>query len=400
MKTVGLIAEYDPFHNGHKYHIEEAKRVSGAERAVVVMSASFVQRGEPACADKFTRAEWALEGGADMVIELPDLFSVSCAERFASGAVRILNGTGIVDSICFGSETGDTEALKRIALSEPDERLLSEKLGEGLPYPKALAEASGIKLGPNDILGAEYIRAASKYAPGMEVFSIQRMGSRYDDSELAEELSSASAIRHALKNYYGETKMSPAVFDALSRALPRHVLNSISELMRTGSFPASLGELSEAALYRIRASSSEELSKLPEVSEGVENLFVRFASSADDIEGMLAGVKSKRYTMARLKRIVCCSLLGITKELQDEAAVNDEALYARVLGVKKEASFLLEMLNSARIPVIVRSSDREKLPPLAGRSEQISALAHRVRALGQPYDKSVEQDASHRLIVR
>lgn len=91
MKTVGLIAEYDPFHNGHKYHIEEAKRVSGAERAVVVMSASFVQRGEPACADKFTRAEWALEGGADMVIELPDLFSVSCAERFASGAVRILS---------------------------------------------------------------------------------------------------------------------------------------------------------------------------------------------------------------------------------------------------------------------------------------------------------------------
>lgn len=400
MKAVGIIAEYDPFHNGHKYHIEEAKRISGAKHAVIVMSASFVQRGEPACADKFKRAEWALEGGADMVIELPDVFSLSCAERFASGAVRILKGTGLADKICFGSETADAETLRAAALVSPDPESISAYLEEGVSYPKAVSAASGIKLSPNDILGVEYIRAANKFAPDIEIFPIQRKGSGYDDSELAEEMSSASAIRKALKNYYGDTKMSPAVFDALVRALPRNVLDDISELMRKGRFPSSIEELSPAVLYKLRCSGCEEIRALPEVAEGLENLFIKYALSSDDVIQLLEGVKSKRYTMARLKRTAMCALLGIDKKIQDAAAENDESLYARVLGVRKVSSVLLDKLNEASIPVIVRSADRDKLPPLASKIEAVSAKAHRIRALGQPYDKSIEEDGAHRLIVR
>ena len=400
MKAVGITAEYDPFHNGHKYHIEEAKRVTGAETAVVIMSGSFVQRGEPACADKFTRTEWALEGGADMVLELPDVFSLSCAERFAFGAVRILKGTGMIDCISFGSETGDTDFLIRLADIEPDHDVITKKLGEGLPYPKAFAEASGDALKPNDILGVEYIRAVRKFAPDMGIYAVKRVGSSYDDCELAEEMSSASAIRKALKNSIGITKMSPAVFDALVRTLPRHELECICEGMRKGVFPAAVEELSQAVLYRLRSMAADEIKTLPEVSEGLENLFIKYSRASDDVLQMLAGIKSKRYTMSRLKRIAMYALLGIDSDLQEEAAANKDALYARVLGIRKSAAPLLDRLKNADIPVVVRSSDRELLPPLARRIEAVSANAHRIRALGQPYDKSCEEDSSHRLIVR
>lgn len=398
MKTVGIIAEYNPFHNGHSYHIAEAKRLTGAERAVVVMSGSFVQRGEPACADKFTRAEWALRGGADMVVELPDALALSCAERFALGGVGILAGTGLVEAIAFGSESGDTETVLGASEASADPALLSKLLGEGLPYPAALSAALGIKLGPNDILGVEYARAARTICPGMELRAVRRSGSGHSDSELGGEFSSAGAIRGALAQCAGQTRMTPAVFDGLVRALPRFVLDGVAGMMRKGVFPATLAGLSDAALYRVRAMTDEELRALPEISEGLENLFREGALVSSDADELLAHVKSKRYTMARLKRSLMCALLGIDERIQSEA-VKKEALYIRVLGVSSRA-LLSELRGKASLPVIVRSSDRDTLPAAAAESERVSALAHRIRALGQPYDRSCTEDISHRLIVR
>lgn len=401
MKTVGIVAEYNPFHNGHKYHIEEAKRVSGADRAVVIMSGSFVQRGEPACEDKFVRAGWAVDNGADAVIELPDVFSVSCAERFASGAIRIMRGTGIIDCICFGSETGDAALLRKAAEAAPDKDAFTEAIGSGLSYPKALAESGMPGLAPNDILGAEYIRAAKKHFPGLESYAVRRIGSGYGETALGGEFSSANAIRRALSLCGKNEKMSPSVFDGLMLALPKNVLADISESISNGTFITDPDALSEAILYRFRSMSEDEIMSLPEVSEGLENLFIRHSLDSFGLSDMLASVKSKRYTMARLKRICIYALLGIDSELQDAAAADDEALYVRVLSVKKGSAGIIEKIqNNANVPVIVRSADRNALPPLARRVERVSALAHRVRALGRTYDVAVVEDHSHRLIVR
>ena len=140
-KCIGIIAEYNPFHNGHAHHLREAKRISGAEHAIVCMSASFVQRGEPACADKFTRARWALMNGADMVIELPDALSCSNAERFAFGGVKLLSATGLVSGICFGSESGDCDRLIEAASAVPDPTVIKAELDKGKSYPSALSSA-------------------------------------------------------------------------------------------------------------------------------------------------------------------------------------------------------------------------------------------------------------------
>ena len=400
MKTVGIIAEYNPFHSGHRYHIEESKRLSGADKAVVIMSGSFVQRGEPACADKFTRAKWALDNGADMVIELPDVFALSCAERFASGAIRILKGTGIIDSLCFGSETGNIEALERKAYITPDRDSFAEKLEAGCSYPRALADASGSQLSPNDILGVEYIKAVKRYSCRFELFTVRRE-TGYNDACLGGEFSSANAIRTALYSDLGSTRMSPAVFDGLSRALPRGVLEDIAEGLRKGTFPSSCEGLSDAVLYRFRSMTAEEISLLPEVSEGLENLFARYSMESSGFEELVGRVKSKRYTMARLKRIVMCGLLGITRELQDKAFSDDGALYARVLGVRSDSQELLKQLcEKASIPVIIKASDREKLTETGRRIERISAFAHSVHSIGRTYEKAVASDSSYRLIVR
>lgn len=401
MSTVGIIAEYNPFHNGHKYHIGQAKRASGADKAVVVMSGSFVQRGEPACADKFVRAGWAIDNGADMVIELPEVFSLSCAERFASGGVRLLSGTGIVSGICFGSETGDAESIARLARQTPDTEILGTALKKGCSYPAALSAAITSEPGPNDILASEYVRAIDRCCPEMKFYPVKREGDGYSSDDLGGEFSSANSIRKALSRYDSVSRMSPAVFDGLSSALPRGVLEEISALMKKGFFPSTIEGLSDTIMYALRVLGADGVSLLPEAAEGLENLFAKHSMDSTDITETLSKVKSKRYTMARLKRIAMCAILGISAAIQAESAENDSALYARVLAVSKGSESLLsELKEKSRIPVIVRSSDRNGLPRLAAEVERIAAKAHAIQALGRPYEKHVQPDESYRLIVR
>ncbi|MCR5610634.1 MAG: nucleotidyltransferase family protein [Clostridiales bacterium] len=400
MKTAGIIAEYNPFHNGHAFHISETRRATGADRVIAVMSGSFVQRGEPACADKFTRASWAISGGADMVIELPDVYSLSCAERFASGAMRILKGTGLVDCICFGSESGDIEDLTEKAEAETDGSAFDKAIGSGLSYPGALAEATGSSPSPNDILGIEYIRANRNRSCGFGMYTVKR-DSDYNSSDLGGEYSSAYAIRLALSGDMASRRISPAVFDGLERALPRNELDEILDMVRGGRFPASAENLSDAVLYKFRSMTRDDIACLPEVSEGLENLYKRYSEECGDHTEMLGRIKSKRYTMARLKRIAMCGLLGISKELQDRAFTDDSGLYARVLAVREGSqSILSELKEKADIPVIVRYSDREELADLGKEIERISAFAHAVRALGQPYEKSYVPDGSNKLVIK
>lgn len=393
---LGIIAEYNPFHNGHKYQLEEAKRISGAKHIIICMSASFVQRGEPACTDKFVRTRWALEGGADMVIEFPDVLSVSCAERFAMGGIKLLNSTGLVSGICFGSETEDMSMLRRAANTKPNKDVLKEALAGGHSYPTAKRDAlsaNGAEISshaPNDLLGIEYLRAIETIAPSLNAFAIKRIGSGYNDTVNNGEYASATAIR-ALFN-----QVPPAHIDAL----PKFVRKDIQAQMDLGKMPVSIKALSVPILYSLRKLGANGISNLAEVSEGLENLIFKAAQSCGNYDELLASIKTKRYTLSRLKRILINALLGTTSQLQDLALSLPDALYIRVLGIRKEAIHLLSTLHSsASLPVITRHSSLNALSPNAAMVFKHSALSSSIRALAQPVVRTYEDEFSSALVI-
>lgn len=443
MNSVGIIAEYDPFHNGHAYHIGEAKRISRAENVIVALSGSFVQRGEPACADKFTRAKWALQGGADLVAELPDALSCSCAQRFAEGGIRLLASTGLVDCVSFGSELGDIEKLRRIADIKLSHKALASSLSKGLSYPAAAAEGmklSGIEaeaLSPNDILGIEYLRAINKFAPKIRAFAVKRKGAAHNkgsadvlagisgkgrktalfrEDEAADienntanieykaadmDFISASAVRRLLYESENESgKLPNKTSEELISSVPAFVYRDIQALFGAGRLPAKLSRLSDIILYAVRKARPESIRTLADVSEGLENAVKKAACEASNLSEFLNSVKTKRYTLARLKRICINILLGTTESFQRGAASSDDMLCIRVLGVRKEKLNLLSLLKRrSLLPVITKYSDTSSLCENALRVMEHTRRASAVRDLANPSDKSVKDDFAHPLII-
>lgn len=394
MRVVGIIAEYNPLHNGHIYHMEQAKKQSGADYTVVVMSGNFVQRGEPACIDKFTRARWALEAGADLVIELPSVFAIAPAERFAMGGVRLLDGMGIITDLAFGCENSSLPILTeltRIIEQEPPafKKALQYRLREGKSYPRARYEALG-DIGvdrqylaemnkPNNILAMEYLRSLRLLKSSIAPLPIQRIGSEYNDSYLTGEYSSATAIRDALKN--GD----PGVMEAL----PMQVAGA---MQFDSQFPLKLEDLSPMLLYALRTMGPDNIALVPDVGEGLERLIYSSAKSASSIEALLESVKSRRYTMARCKRIVVSALLHMSDDLCREME-QPENLYYRVLGMKRSARALLSAISSlSKVPILMRSADVQKCSSVARESLRVDALSTDILsyALNKPLHKDSE----------
>lgn len=399
MSSVGIIAEYNPFHNGHAYHILRAKELSAAENAIICMSASFTQRGEPACLDKYARTRLALLGGADMVIELPDILSCACAERFGYGGVRILSATGLIDSLAFGSECGDIEMLTKAATFEIDSEGMRAALASGLSYPSAAAQvmmAHGIALdasSPNDMLAVEYIRQLNKLAPDIRPIAIHRVGAGYNETSLEKGsgFASASALRKAAES---------VDLDVFKARVPEAVFEAINKEAERGRFPASLTALSPAVLYALRSMGTDRIATLADVSEGLENPIYRAALNSCSVTELLCKVKTKRYTLARLRRILSYSLIGSTAELQRTAFEEKDALYIRVLGVRKtKLGLLSELAEKASLPVIVSAADRARLPDNAGRVFEHARRAQLVHALAFPENKACRDDLSFALIT-
>lgn len=349
----------------------------------------------------------ALQGGADMVLELPDILSLSCAERFALGGVRILSASGIADRLCFGSESGDIDALRRAADSKLSGDELSSALSSGLSYPAAAARqlrAHGIGVGsnnPNDVLGIEYIRALNRIAPAIRPFAVRRIGCGYNENTLPENYASASAVRSALLHLTDSENICRGdVLSAISGSVPPFVLLEIQKQLSEQRAPAALSGLSQAVLYRLRCMTGDELSRIADVSEGLENPILRAAKSASNIAELLDAVKTKRYTLARLKRILFNALLGITREQQELAAYSDDALYIRVLGIRQSKLHLLsELQENAALPIVLRRSDAESLPFNAKQTLELTRRASLIRALACPGNASCRDDFSHRLVI-
>lgn len=356
MRTLGIIAEYNPFHKGHRYMIEEAKRKTGATRVVAVMSGSFVQRGEPAIFDKWTRTEAALQNGVDLVLELPVLFAVSNAETFATGAVRMLEDTGLVDALCFGSESGNLTLLQEAAKlmtneTEEFQRILKENLSSGMSYAAARARAlevvskisSQILTQPNHILGLEYLKALDRYNCHMQPITIRREGAEYHNPSLEEQFASASAIRKGLLEEEQNAAMGQ---------VPENCQDLYNKVLSLGTAPVEWSNLEAALNFKLRTMSPEEVKDISEVTEGLENRILHAVDSAYDIEDIIQFIKTKRYTRTKIQRILLHILLDIKESEVDYFLKKNRVPYLRVLGFHKDSDLLGELSQSAKVPVL------------------------------------------------
>jgi len=344
MRVSAVICEYNPFHNGHKYQLEYMKGISDA--VVCIMSGDFVQRGEAAIFDKFERTQAALANGADLVIMLPVCFSLNTAERFAFGGVSLAESLGVVDTLCFGSECGDISRLTNAAKSligEPKE--VSEKIrklvGEGMSYPKARAKAflgiidEDILCEPNNILATEYIKSLINLNSKIVPDTIERYKSGYHDKKPVGEFASASAIREMIIND-----------ENYKLYVPDNAFDIYKNIYNTKL-------LSDILVYLIRTKTTVEISKINDVTEGLENRIKASIYEADGFFDIAEYIKSKRYTMTRIKRILLSLILGIEKE-----DTKNPPEYIRVLGMNKQgAEILSQIKKKSSLPIITKTAD-------------------------------------------
>ncbi|MDF2800293.1 MAG: hypothetical protein K0S61_196 [Anaerocolumna sp.] len=386
MKVVGLITEYNPFHNGHEYHIKEAKRITGADYVVVVMSGNFVQRGTPAFMDKYTRTRMALECGADIVFELPVCFATSSAEYFAHGAVALLDRLGIVDFICFGSESGDIKALTSLAkilIDEPEEYkvYLNAAVKSGKTFPEARMEAISkiidISFGtllsaPNNTLGIEYIKAIINLDSNITPVTITRKIAGYHSEDLTKAegtaISSATAIRKNLND-----------IDSLNN-LKNHVPIGVFSLLTeeyNKTFPITEEDCSLLLNYRLLMLDKMSLSEFLDINSDLANRISKFIGKNHSYNTLAQQLKSRQWTLTRINRALIHILLGIRKADMLEYKMDGYAQYARVLGFKKESSHLLRQITkNEKIPVITKlGSSADKLNPLGKRMLEKDILA-------------------------
>ena len=351
-KVLGIVAEYNPFHNGHLYHLEQAKKITGSSYTVAIISGNFTQRGSTSLFDKWSKAKTALQCGVDLVIELPVLYSISSAENFADGAIKILDSLKVLDYIAFGAETANVDILNSIAdvlLREPKEykNLLSKELQKGVSFPKARQNAlvaylndsrkyATVLSSPNNILGVEYLKALKKYRSKIQAIAIERYEAGYNDLGYTSNIASATAIRNMVKNNG---------FKILKNLMPAPSYATLMEAIKNGHLVPDLSVFEKQIIYNLRKMSTTQIAQLPDVSEGLEFALKNTANSCSNLVDFLNIIKSKRYTSTRIQRILLYSLLGITKKDMDLSKKVQP--YVRVLGFNERGKFLLSEIAKA-----------------------------------------------------
>ena len=349
-KVVGIIAEYNPFHNGHLYHLLQAKDLAQADYVVAVISGNFTQRGDTSIVDKWAKAYMAICGGCDLVLELPTVYSVSSAENFASGAVKILDSLKIVDSIAFGAEASDLATLNNIAnvlFQEPRgyTNILTHELQKGISFPSARENAilmylndikryANILNSPNNILAIEYLKAMKMQKSNMNPIMVKRSKVYYNDDRIVDDFASATAIRKLIKR---------REYEDLRKVVPRSTYKILSRQIRDGNIVLGLENFEKEIIYTLRKMSIREIANLPDVSEGLENLIKNSADNCNDMSKLIANIKSKRYTQTRIQRILLYALLGIDKKMMEDS--KKVTPYVRVLGFTNKGKELISEIN-------------------------------------------------------
>ncbi len=352
-KRIGIIAEYNPFHNGHLYQIQKAKELTGADTVIAVMSGNFTQRGDTSLINKFEKAKVALQNEVDMVIELPTIYSISSAENFALGGVKILNEIGDIDYLVFGIEEENLEKLQAIAdvlVNEDNEfkRNIKEELDKGNSYPKAREIAlkkvlssenmENIMQKPNNILAIEYLKALKTTNSKIKPIAIKRKNIMHNDENINENYASGTYIRKLfIENNFNEIR----------KVVPKYTYERLLELKNQGNYVTSINDFSDIVIYKIRTMTKEEISQIAEVNEGLENSIKLASTTCKTIDEIVEKVSTKRYTKTRISRILTYILLDITKSEMEQSKNANQ--YIRVLGINKKCEGILKTINNDKL---------------------------------------------------
>lgn len=408
--VLGIIAEYNPFHNGHLHHLIESKKITNSDYCIAIISGNFTQRGEVSIVDKWEKTEMAIANGVDLVIELPTFYAISSAENFAAGAIKILNSLGIVNFLSFGSECNDISVLEDIAnvlVSEPAQykTLLTHELSRGESFPKARENAimmylndirrfANVLSSPNNILGIEYLKALKKQKSTIQPITIKRNSTNYNDSVLPHNsrFASATAIRNLCQ--------STSDITLLEKFVPETTFNILENCIKKGNFVKNLSAFDKEIIYTLRKMSTAEIANLPDVSEGLEFSLKNAANQCNSVVELLSIVKTKRYTQTRLQRILLYAVLGITKK--DMEMSISTTPYIRILGFNDKGQELISQISKKNRKLEIVSSVKKFMDKCANKNLKYmmekDIWATDVYTLGFEYDSKANLDYTHKLI--
>jgi len=363
LKATGVVVEYNPFHNGHYYHLQETKKATGADCIIAVMSGNFLQRGEPALLSKWKRTKMALLGGADLVIELPYSYATSHAPRFAFGSIFLLQSLG-AESFCFGSESGETELFNKThdsvnAQKETYQDLVRSFMSKGLSYPSAASrayESLDVPLAldlskPNNILGFEYVRASRELGSHIRPVTIKRKNADYHDVMLGKgNIASATAIREAI--FKGDVEQSAAY-------MPHYTLEILAEEQAEKGTLMNWERFFPFLRYQLLSTSPHEINRYYEVEEGLEYRMIEAMKKSDSFETFMKHLKTKRYTWTRLQR-ACLHVLNKAKKEEMLAILDSPPSYIRVLGMTGNGrDYLSTVKKTLDLPLVTTVSKHD-----------------------------------------
>ena len=407
-RVLGIIAEYNPFHNGHLYHIRESIEQCGANYVICIISGNFVQRGNTSIIDKWTKTKMALCNGADLVIELPTVYSTSSAENFAEGAIKILDSLGVVDTISFGMEAKDIATLNNIAnvlYQEPKEyvTMLNHELSKGISFPKARENAlmmylndikryANVLTGANNILAIEYLKTLKKLKSQLMPIGVKRQKVLYHDEMIVDDFASATAIRKMI---------ATRQFDDIRKVIPRTSYILLAQELKKGHYVLDLSNFQKEILYILRKMTVEEIRALPDVSEGLEKAIKNAADSCNNIIDLVNMIKSKRYTQTRIQRILVYALLGINKKMMETS--KKTVPYTRILGYTEKGKRLISeiMQRNQKLNLVTsvkKFLDENKSKPLKDML-QTDIYATNVYTLGYERDSWANLDYTNKIIT-
>ena len=405
MKNIlGIIAEYNPLHNGHMYHIKEAQKKVKPDFTIAIISGNFTQRGTPSIVNKWEKAKMALNAGIDIVVELPTIYSISSAENFADGAIKILKQMGTTH-ISFGMEADNIEDLSKIAdilCEEPKElsNIIKSELKKGISYPKARQKAileysnnekyEKIVSEPNNILAIEYLKSIKKHKAQIIPIGIKRNAVMHNSDQITNKLASSTAIRKILEN---------EKIEKIKEYVPESSFKILEQNIENGTYIKNVKKYEKMIIYKLRTMSTKQIADLPDVSEGLENLISKSAGETNSITELIEKIKSKRYTQTKIQRILMYALIGINKK--DMEISGETTPYIRILGMNEQSKKHIKNIEkNGNVIISVKEFEKNNKNEIYRKLHEIDKKATDIYSIGFEKNSKASLDYTTRIITK